>query len=168
MTVIAARVMKDGIHFAADKQVTYGRQRVTSKEMKLGKLKQVNGMTIGGAGLTAQSQLFCHFAANHKPASANEFSVVEFILEFQNWMKAKDAAFVFHNDFLLAIDKKLFSIEGSMSVFEVPSFAAIGSGRDYALAAMHIGNIPSAAVKVAADLDICCGRGVDHVVHDFN
>lgn len=41
------------------------------------------------------------------------------------------------------------------------AFYAIGSGRDYALAAMHLGHDARKAVEVACALDNCCGRGID-------
>jgi len=40
-------------------------------------------------------------------------------------------------------------------------FCAWGAGRDYALAAMHLGHTAKEAVEVACALDITCGMGVD-------
>jgi 20S proteasome alpha/beta subunit len=40
-------------------------------------------------------------------------------------------------------------------------FAAMGSGRDYALAAMHLGRTARKAVEVACALDTGCGNGID-------
>lgn len=40
-------------------------------------------------------------------------------------------------------------------------FYAIGSGRDYALAAMYLGHDARRAVEVACALDIHCGNGID-------
>lgn len=41
------------------------------------------------------------------------------------------------------------------------AFTAMGSGRDYALAAMHLGHGAKKAVQVACELDITCGKGID-------
>lgn len=38
---------------------------------------------------------------------------------------------------------------------------AIGCGKDYALAAMHLGKDAVEAVKVASELSVFCGNGVD-------
>lgn len=38
---------------------------------------------------------------------------------------------------------------------------AMGSGRDYALAAMYLGHDARRAVEVACALDNCCGNGID-------
>lgn len=40
-------------------------------------------------------------------------------------------------------------------------FVAMGCGRDYALAAMHLGRTAKEAVQVACDLDVFCGQGID-------
>lgn len=40
-------------------------------------------------------------------------------------------------------------------------FYAMGSGRDYALAAMHLGYSAAEAVEVACALDTGCGNGMD-------
>jgi ATP-dependent protease HslVU (ClpYQ) peptidase subunit len=40
-------------------------------------------------------------------------------------------------------------------------FFALGAGRDYALAAMHLGKTAREAVEVACALDITCGQGID-------
>lgn len=38
---------------------------------------------------------------------------------------------------------------------------AAGSGRDYALAAMHLGKTAAEAVEIACIFDVSCGNGVD-------
>ena len=40
-------------------------------------------------------------------------------------------------------------------------FNAWGAGRDYALAAMHLGKTAREACEVACLLDNCCGQGID-------
>jgi hypothetical protein len=40
-------------------------------------------------------------------------------------------------------------------------FLAFGSGRDYALAAMHLGHDAKTGAQVACDLDVYCGNGID-------
>lgn len=42
-------------------------------------------------------------------------------------------------------------------------FHAIGSGRDFALAALHLGHDPVTAVRVASELDSYTGGGIDVV-----
>lgn len=45
-------------------------------------------------------------------------------------------------------------------------FVAIGSGRDFALAAMTLGRTAVQAVELACLLDATCGLGVDALTHD--
>ena len=47
-----------------------------------------------------------------------------------------------------------------------PPFYAIGSGREYAMAAMHCGKTAAEAVEIAAVYDLYTGGGVDVVTHD--
>lgn len=49
--------------------------------------------------------------------------------------------------------------------FEEP-FAASGSGRDYALAAMYLGYDARRAVEVACAFDVACGNGIDTLEHE--
>lgn len=46
-----------------------------------------------------------------------------------------------------------------------PQQFAIGSGRDFALAAMHLGATAEKAVEVASVFDSTCGGGVDFLTH---
>lgn len=46
------------------------------------------------------------------------------------------------------------------------SYTALGSGRDFALAAMHMGGTAERAVQVACDLDAYCGAGLDWMTFD--
>jgi len=48
-----------------------------------------------------------------------------------------------------------------------PQQFAIGSGRDFAYAAMHLGKSAAEAVEVACVFDSGCGNGVDVLTHDF-
>jgi hypothetical protein len=43
---------------------------------------------------------------------------------------------------------------------------AIGSGRDFATAAMHLGHSASVAVSTACILDSACGNGIDTLTLD--
>lgn len=45
-------------------------------------------------------------------------------------------------------------------------FIAIGCGRDYALAAMHLGRDAKQAVEVACAFDVFCGNGIDTLTHN--
>lgn len=165
MTVIAAKVIDGNIHFASDSQTSAGYRRVTSKEIKVNKLHQVNGMTIGGSGLLAHSLWLIHFAKNHAPEDATQVAVSNFMVEFLEWMRKKDCNFTTSNRFLLAFRNCLFEIDEALSVFAVSQYSAIGSGADYAIALLHAGHHPDQAALVASQLDVYCSGEIQKLVH---
>ncbi len=89
MTVIAAKIFDDEIHFAADRQVTAGFRKKTDREIEQSKLYSVNGMTIGGTGFKAHVLWLFSFARNHAPLEPTEVDVSHFMLEFAEWMRRK-------------------------------------------------------------------------------
>lgn len=85
--------------------------------------------------------------------------------DFPASMKDKDCNCVF---FIVFPDKKVWRFESSHVPIELEDeqFAA-GSGRDFALAAMHMGRDAVFAVELAAHFDPGTGRGIDTLVlHD--
>jgi ATP-dependent protease HslVU (ClpYQ) peptidase subunit len=59
-------------------------------------------------------------------------------------------------------DGRVVKYEGTPWGFEIEDrFAATGSGRDYALAAMYLGHDARTAVEVTNALSCDCGNGVD-------
>jgi hypothetical protein len=63
-------------------------------------------------------------------------------------------------------DKTLWQFERTpYPVKFPPQTFAIGSGRDFALAAMHLGKTAAEAVEVACAFDVACGNGVDVLTH---
>lgn len=64
-------------------------------------------------------------------------------------------------------DKRIFTYERTPHPlkFHDEQFA-IGCGRDFALAAMYLGQSAPEAVKVACAFDYACGNGVDVLYHD--
>ncbi|MES2148609.1 MAG: hypothetical protein V4508_02340 [Pseudomonadota bacterium] len=63
---------------------------------------------------------------------------------------------------IITPDRKVHQLQRThrLVTFE-DKFTAIGSGRDYALAAMHLGFDALKAVEVACALDVDCGNGID-------
>ena len=64
---------------------------------------------------------------------------------------------------LIVFDKEIFFFEQSPYAIPVEgSFYAWGSGRDFALASLYLGNTAVKAVAVASALCDSCGLGVDY------
>lgn len=139
MTVIAF----DGSTLAADKQTCYGPLiRTTTK------IHRVGDLLVGCAGDTATS------------------------VEFVEWVRRGRRADDFPKkqlDDKTSVSAVVIEADGSISSYDTAPYPirieddqfAIGSGRDFALAAMHLGLSAHDAVEVAAVFDNTCGNGVD-------
>lgn len=133
----------DGSTLAADRRVTYG-----GTIAEITKIFKIDGLLVGGAG---------------------EFP---FVLAMIEWVRGGRITEQFpesqrHKDDwqpLIVIE-----LNGALSLYERTPFPvryeskcmAIGSGRKYAKAALHLGKTASEAVEVACALDIGCGNGID-------
>ena len=149
MSVVAARVYSDRIEVAADSIIILGDMKRTGT---FSKLEQVNDMNIGSVGLAEEISLMRQFAKTHKPESATERDVREFMIEFMKWKKELCGNSDIENDYIIAYQGRLFDVEG-MFVNPVNDYVAIGAGMYFATAALYLGQSPQAAVKVACDLN---------------
>lgn len=151
MSVIAARVYKDKIVMAADSILVKGYSKQTNGDFT--KINEDNGMIIGGSGAAQEQSLMWQYMATHKPASAREKDILEFIIEFSRWKRELTGDGSICNSYILAYDGWLFEIE-RMFVHEVKDYCSVGVGEDFANAALYLGHAPKEAVKVACEL--CC------------
>lgn len=133
----------DGKTLAADKRATYGGMICT-----VTKIQRAGDVLVGGSG---------------------EFPYVLAMIE---WVRAGRVAADFPVDQRSKDDwQSILVIErdGTPSLYErtpypvryEQPFVAIGSGREYARAAMHLGCSATRAVEVAMALDSSCGNGID-------
>ena len=150
MSVIAAKVYPEKIVMAADSILVRGWSK---RNANFAKINEINGMIVGGTGTAQEQSMMWHYMATHKPASATEKSVLEFIIEFSRWKKDLTGDSSIYNTYLLAYDRQLFEIV-NMFVHEITDFCAVGAGEDFSNAALYLGHTPAEAVKVACDL--CC------------
>lgn len=138
MTVIAW----DGVTLAADKQNT-----ISGYAHTVTKIFRVNGGIVGFMGRGAHAvQVLGWMNAGMivadfpKAATEDESCTALFISE----------------------DKKAFAFCNSPHRLEYEDkFVAFGAGRDYALAAMHLGKTAFEACQIACELDVFCGKGID-------
>jgi ATP-dependent protease HslVU (ClpYQ) peptidase subunit len=139
VTVIAF----DGKTLAADKQSTSSGMisRVT-------KIQRIRGHLVGGSGdapAVNEHKDWFERGADPKefPASLRADTFPSFLL-------------------VVTPDGRLLTYEnGPFPIQLEDKHYAIGSGRDYALAAMHLGRTAVEAVQVAIDLCDGCGCGID-------
>ena len=149
MSVVAAKVYKDKIVMAADSIVIRGWSKETSQDFV--KINEINEMIVGCVGSAQEGSLMWHYMATHKPASATEKDILEFIVEFSRWKRKLIGDSSIENSYLIIYDGHLFHIEG-MLVYEVKDYAAIGAGEDFSNAALYLEHSPKEAVKVACAL----------------
>lgn len=156
MTAIAAK--KDGnfITLAADSMVSSNNVKSLSEGVQVSKLIQHNGMIIGSSGRCYEGTLMEIFSQNHKPSKPERLSVIEFLMEFGDWVQRKDKNYKPENQFLIAFSGALYLVTGGLDVYEVNQYEAIGSGRDFVNAALYLGKTPKEAVEVACKLSVYC------------
>ena len=139
MTIIAW----DGKTLAADKQGTWqGLPRTVTKIFRAGdELVGVAGNQCEGYDMVAWVTAGCDpekFPVNQKDEKL--------------WASC----------LVILRDGKIFLYERSPNPCEIEDkFTACGSGRDYAIAAMHLGKSAREAVEIACLFDTGCGNGVD-------
>lgn len=140
MTVIAW----DGHTLAADKKAVNGSysHRVT----KIRRLR--DGRLFAGGG----SSDFILAMAEWLDEGANREDFPKSQADKDDWQPCV----------VITRDRRVLRYERSHVPFEIEEpFCALGSGRDYALAAMHLGKTAAEAVAVACRFDSACGMGLD-------
>ena len=152
MSVVAVKIYDKNITMSADSIIIHGEADKTP--IGKGKIFEINNMIIGTAGYASEGAYLSMFAENHTPLDSTERAMNEFIAEFASWKyKMFGASQTIENQYLIAYKDKCFYIGGNY-VAEVSEYYAIGSGHQFAEAALHLGHSPQEAVKVACDL--CC------------
>lgn len=140
MTVIAW----DGKMLAADKRTNFGGLHATTT--KIHRLK--DGRLVGCAGNTAQIAEIVHWLSTG--ADADKLPSV------QRDPKECVSALV------IEPCGRVLQYENTAHPIVIENRCwAIGSGRDFAMAAMHLGKTAHQAVTLACELDSSCGNGID-------
>lgn len=141
MTVIAW----DGQTLAADKMATSCGHASTTTKIR----RASNGSLLAASGDADKArELFAWYEGGADPSA---------------FPSNRDA----NNDpycsvMVITPEKKIFKIERGPYLIEFEDkVMAMGCGRDYALATMHLGFDAVKAVEVASALDISCGKGID-------
>ena len=150
MSVVAVKKTDKKIKIAADSISVCGWTRM-EKTIKKAKLFEVNGIIAGGVGLASENLLLENFCLPHKPHQATEREVLNFFIEFNNYLKELGMS-GYSNHFIFCYKGKAFLIEQNLYVNEVNEYAAIGAGEDFALAALYLGYSARTAVETACEL----------------
>ena len=133
----------DGKTLAADRAATNSGYRRT-----LTKIFRVPGGIVGFAGDGSRAMALLEwFKAGRMPAEYPAFQ--------------HDAETAVGSIFIGNGGESLTYLHTPYPEVRLDRFDAIGSGRDYALAAMYLGHDARRAVEVACALDNGCGNGID-------
>ena len=133
----------DGKTLAADKRAIYGGTITT-----LTKIRRIGDLMVGGSGESSFIGAMVEWVKNGRvPADFPKSQA-----DKDDWQP------------VLVIEA-----DGTPSLYERTQYPirheqrciAIGSGREYAMAAMHLGKTAREAVEVAIELDCGCGNGID-------
>jgi ATP-dependent protease HslVU (ClpYQ) peptidase subunit len=157
MSVVAVKVTNKKITIGADSIIAFG---WTQEKDKLAKLEEVNGMIIGSVGVAQEGALFRVFCRTRKPRAADVESIVDFMSDFQDWLKNKIDDSTIENGYILVFDKKVFNIEG-FYVKEVTDYTAIGAGADFSLTCLALGHDVEKAIEIACHFSIYCEKPVN-------
>jgi len=158
MSVVTCRIKGDKIEFAADSAITSGDMQNT-KETTFVKLIQVKDIVLGAVGKCDEAAMFCVFLRTHCPKSGEVGSILELLVEFASWKKEKQGEHKIENSYIYGVAGRAFRSVGFF-VDEVKTHIAIGSGREYAYAALDMGFSPAEAVKTACKYNIYCSEPI--------
>lgn len=147
MTIIAY----DGVNLAADKMATNGSLPMTVTKI----FKTAIGM-IGISGSAVTGSMVKEWLTSTDPSAANfpdlklagNTDLESYVLHITN---DGDIHFYCDRPYPVVIEDRTY---------------AIGSGRDFAMAAMYLGKTAVEAVEIACHLDVYCGNGIDTLTLD--
>jgi ATP-dependent protease HslVU (ClpYQ) peptidase subunit len=156
MSVIAARKYKDRVDISADSQITWG-SSYKQTNTPFAKLIKQNKIIIGSSGTTYLHTLLSLFSKNTKPKGSSAMDIFDYLVDFRDWAKKRDATIKFDTTHLIIIYLQETFVCYDLEINIVDSFASVGSGMFLAIGAMHMGAAPDKAVEIAKEYDLHCG-----------
>ncbi len=158
MSVVAVKVYEDKIVIGADSQSTsyFHNKDSTNKIYKIS-----DDFVIGGVGWTSHNQMMYLFCETNKPAGGRKRDILEFFVQFNEWMKKKADDFRPNNSFLVAFSGKAYWVTSDLMIQEIKDYCAIGSGMEYAKAGLYLGKSVKESIKIACELTIYCGEPIE-------
>lgn len=159
MSVIACKIEKDKIEFAADSITIWGEtKRVDSTP----KLVKVNDIIIGGSGITEDLFLMNIFLSKNPyilPKGSLEEDILQFQSDFVKWCKKLNPDKTLDFNYIIGLQGKAFEVY-DMAVNEIKNYTAIGAGFMYALPVLDMGGSAKQAVEEAIKFSTLCAAPV--------
>lgn len=159
MSVVCTRIYDTFIEIAADSQATLG--WTAFKDDKSVKIFESElGMIIGAVGSAEPIAMLKIFTKKQVPKEATQDGIAEFIYDWQSWLSDNSKGVSDKNSYHILYKGKAFLADGYY-IQEITNYHAIGSGMEYALAALYFGKTAEEAVEVACDLNIYCAPPIN-------
>lgn len=169
MTTIAMRTTNGKVKIAWDTQSTSG--NVASSKNRVKVVRVNDQIAVGVAGHVRYSNLVqrANIPSIDKRDLSPDFDAEGWVIEYvvPEWMHSVKSAWGHtpHDDgdevpwgvALLAVNGRIIQVGADFAVIDRGEFGAIGSGGDFAMAAMHLGKTPEQAVDVSRELDLFSG-----------
>ena len=170
MTTLVAVRKNDEIAIAADSLTTFGDTRLSAEfDQSFDKIVQHRGTYIGLCGSAAHQLVFESLLSKHqdldfsnKAAIFETFNRLHPILKEQHFLNPKEEEDDPYESTqvtaLIANRKGIFGVYSMREVFEYTRYWAIGSGREFALGAMHAqyDRLKSASAVARAGIEAGC------------
>jgi len=190
VSIVAVKINPDTIDLCSDSFIG---DRSQQAKLRFAKSFQVNGITIGGAGSAEETSLLKIFCQNHSPATMDEDGVLDFFVEFIEWIKKKIPSHLVRNlqrrsgkanrgvlsriwygiwkksanatltNAYLLIYHSKVFFIKDLYVREITMYWALGAGETYAKAALHLGHSAYEAVQVACELSPWCETPINTI-----
>ena len=152
MSVVAVKKYRDHIQIAADSIDIWGTTQEKDPKAKLFTLS--GDCILGCAGSSATALLVRHILLMHPPIENTSFGLLQTVKTMYEKCRQYNLNLE-DSSFLLVWRNRVWRIVG-LDIKEVEHFDAIGKGRDFALAALHLRHTPEEACNVACELSTQC------------
>lgn len=161
MTVIAAKVFNDKIEMSCDSAGTRGWH--SRNNFMPSKVIKGQDFLVGLCGSATLITFLHMFSKNHPIGDGEEAAVIDWIVEFLEFIKKKTGSW--HNtknsdQLIIAHKSGLYTIE-NWAPIKVKDWHAIGSGFEYAESAFYLGHNTEKAVEVANNFCFGCGGDIE-------
>lgn len=181
---IAVAVRKDGTTaLGADTQTNFGDMKVPADNVRPIKFRQAGRAYVAVTGWDLYDNILSDYLDGAKPALGTRAEIFRFFMKF--WQELHKR-YPFVNDqahpddrspfgeldatFLVVSPNGIFHVSGNMSVIPFERYAAIGSGADFALGALHVlygqdgldaRTLVRRACETAMAFNVYCGGEID-------
>ena len=184
MSILVAIRKGSKTAFAADTLTTFGSHKYPTSNLAVQKIRRVGTALMGSSGWHLYNDILDDYLGRvgkkRPPSLANEKAIFKFFVKLWGALKdrynmvneqCEDKDSPFGNldaSFLIANRKGIYMVSGDLSISRFDQYAAIGSGTDYALGAIHQlygrerdpATIARKAVETAIQFNVHCGGDV--------